>query len=241
MPSRPFRLRVHDTLTGRKIVLTPPARGPLTIYVCGVTPYESGHMGHAFTFSIFDVLVRFLEANGVRVKYVQNITDVDDPLLERARTRSRASSPPRPGCIQPATRTRPTPSISTPANTAATAACLTVRGVPCFGGCARRACWERSGRVRSATRSTFRCGGALGPTNRRGRRSSAKGVQAGTSNAQRCRCTTSGRRSTSTAGDATSSSATTSQSARSPSRSRTRSRLRGPGCTRAWSATRAAR
>src|SRR5256884_1862038 len=42
-------------------------------------------MGHAFTFSIFDVLVRFLEANGVRVKYVQNITDVDDPLLERAR------------------------------------------------------------------------------------------------------------------------------------------------------------
>jgi L-cysteine:1D-myo-inositol 2-amino-2-deoxy-alpha-D-glucopyranoside ligase len=42
-------------------------------------------MGHAFTFSIFDVLVRFLEANGVRVKYVQNITDVDDPLFERAR------------------------------------------------------------------------------------------------------------------------------------------------------------
>jgi len=42
-------------------------------------------MGHAFTFSIFDVLVRFLEANGVRVKYVQNITDIDDPLFERAR------------------------------------------------------------------------------------------------------------------------------------------------------------
>ena len=42
-------------------------------------------MGHAFTFTMFDVLVRFLEANGVRVKYVQNITDVDDPLFERAR------------------------------------------------------------------------------------------------------------------------------------------------------------
>jgi L-cysteine:1D-myo-inositol 2-amino-2-deoxy-alpha-D-glucopyranoside ligase len=42
-------------------------------------------MGHAFTFSIFDVLVRFLEASGVRVKYVQNVTDVDDPLFERAR------------------------------------------------------------------------------------------------------------------------------------------------------------
>jgi L-cysteine:1D-myo-inositol 2-amino-2-deoxy-alpha-D-glucopyranoside ligase len=55
------------------------------MYVCGVTPYDSGHMGHAFTFSMFDVLVRFLESHGRRVKYVQNITDVDDPLFERAR------------------------------------------------------------------------------------------------------------------------------------------------------------
>jgi L-cysteine:1D-myo-inositol 2-amino-2-deoxy-alpha-D-glucopyranoside ligase len=53
--------------------------------VCGVTPYDSGHMGHAFTFSIFDVLVRFLESQNQRVKYVQNITDVDDPLFERAK------------------------------------------------------------------------------------------------------------------------------------------------------------
>ena len=60
-------------------------RKRLTLYVCGVTPYDSGHMGHAFTFSMFDVLVRFLESNGVRVKYVQNVTDVDDPLFERAR------------------------------------------------------------------------------------------------------------------------------------------------------------
>ena len=62
-----------------------PSRKRLTLYVCGVTPYDSGHMGHAFTFTMFDVLVRFLESNGVRVKYVQNITDVDDPLFERAR------------------------------------------------------------------------------------------------------------------------------------------------------------
>ena len=55
------------------------------MYVCGVTPYDSGHLGHAFTFSMFDVLVRFLEAKSIRVKYVQNITDVDDPLFERAR------------------------------------------------------------------------------------------------------------------------------------------------------------
>jgi L-cysteine:1D-myo-inositol 2-amino-2-deoxy-alpha-D-glucopyranoside ligase len=57
----------------------------LTLYVCGVTPYDSGHLGHAFTFSMFDVLVRFLESGGTRVRYVQNVTDVDDPLFERAR------------------------------------------------------------------------------------------------------------------------------------------------------------
>ena len=79
------RLRVRDTLTQRKVAVTPRPRKPVTMYVCGVTPYDSGHMGHAFTFSIFDVLVRYLEANGVRVKYVQNVTDVDDPLFERAR------------------------------------------------------------------------------------------------------------------------------------------------------------
>src|SRR5690348_1910069 len=77
--------RVRDTLTRRKVAVAPAPRKPLTLYVCGVTPYESGHMGHAFTFSMFDVLVRFFESNGVRVKYVQNITDVDDPLFERAR------------------------------------------------------------------------------------------------------------------------------------------------------------
>jgi L-cysteine:1D-myo-inositol 2-amino-2-deoxy-alpha-D-glucopyranoside ligase len=78
-------LRVHDTLSLRKVRIAPRPRKPVTLYVCGVTPYDSGHMGHAFTFTIFDVLVRFIESNGVRVKYVQNVTDVDDPLFERAR------------------------------------------------------------------------------------------------------------------------------------------------------------
>jgi L-cysteine:1D-myo-inositol 2-amino-2-deoxy-alpha-D-glucopyranoside ligase len=55
------------------------------MYVCGVTPYDSGHMGHAFTFCMFDVLVRYAEASGARVRYVQNVTDVDDPLFARAR------------------------------------------------------------------------------------------------------------------------------------------------------------
>jgi L-cysteine:1D-myo-inositol 2-amino-2-deoxy-alpha-D-glucopyranoside ligase len=83
-----LRLRVRDTLTEKKVRLAPhTTRGKptLTLYVCGVTPYDSGHMGHAFTFSMFDVLVRFIESGGVRVRYVQNITDIDDPLFERAR------------------------------------------------------------------------------------------------------------------------------------------------------------
>jgi L-cysteine:1D-myo-inositol 2-amino-2-deoxy-alpha-D-glucopyranoside ligase len=65
--------------------LTKGTRKALTLYVCGITPYDSGHMGHAFTFLMFDVLVRFLESTGTRVRYVQNITDVDDPLFERAK------------------------------------------------------------------------------------------------------------------------------------------------------------
>ena len=83
-----FQFRVHDTLAARKVRLRPSTkRGKqeLSLYVCGVTPYDSGHMGHAFTFCMFDILVRHAEAHGVRVRYVQNVTDVDDPLFERAR------------------------------------------------------------------------------------------------------------------------------------------------------------
>ena len=76
-------------MTERKVRIAPRTKGegrkPLTLYVCGVTPYDSGHMGHAFTFSMFDVLVRFVESGGLRVRYVQNVTDIDDPLFERAR------------------------------------------------------------------------------------------------------------------------------------------------------------
>ena len=83
------RLRVHDTMTERKVRIAPrtkdEGRKALTLYVCGVTPYDTGHMGHAFTFSMFDVLVRFVESGGLRVRYVQNVTDIDDPLFERAR------------------------------------------------------------------------------------------------------------------------------------------------------------
>ncbi|MFC8500935.1 cysteine--1-D-myo-inosityl 2-amino-2-deoxy-alpha-D-glucopyranoside ligase [Pedococcus sp. NPDC057267] len=77
---RPVQL--FDTSTGAVRALTP---GPTArLYVCGITPYDATHMGHAATYVTFDVLGRALRDAGHRVQYVQNITDVDDPLLERA-------------------------------------------------------------------------------------------------------------------------------------------------------------
>src|SRR5438309_5916175 len=58
---------------------------PIGVYVCGITPYDTTHLGHAFTYVVFDVLVRTLRASGRRVRYVQNVTDVDDDVLKRAR------------------------------------------------------------------------------------------------------------------------------------------------------------
>ncbi|CAN2200838.1 CysS Cysteinyl-tRNA synthetase [Candidatus Nanopelagicaceae bacterium] len=54
------------------------------IYVCGITPYDATHLGHAATYLTFDLANRYLRARGAEVKFVQNITDIDDPLLERA-------------------------------------------------------------------------------------------------------------------------------------------------------------
>jgi cysteinyl-tRNA synthetase len=56
-----------------------------TIYVCGITPYDVTHLGHALTYLTFDVLRRHLERHGVRVRHIQNITDVDDDIIRKAR------------------------------------------------------------------------------------------------------------------------------------------------------------
>ena len=59
------------------------------LYVCGITPYDATHMGHAATYVAFDTLHRFWLATGIKVQYTQNITDIDDPLLERAKLTGR--------------------------------------------------------------------------------------------------------------------------------------------------------
>lgn len=78
-----MKLRVYNTLTGKKEVFS--ARNEEAgIYVCGITPYDTTHLGHAFTYVFFDVVVRYLRDQGLRVKYVQNLTDVDDDILRKA-------------------------------------------------------------------------------------------------------------------------------------------------------------
>jgi L-cysteine:1D-myo-inositol 2-amino-2-deoxy-alpha-D-glucopyranoside ligase len=61
-----------------------PSGDAVTIYVCGVTPYDTTHLGHAFTYAAFDVLIRYLEFSGYRVRYAQNVTDIDDDILRKA-------------------------------------------------------------------------------------------------------------------------------------------------------------
>jgi L-cysteine:1D-myo-inositol 2-amino-2-deoxy-alpha-D-glucopyranoside ligase len=61
----------------------------VTMYVCGITPYDATHMGHASTYVAFDTLLRVWQAAGAGVNYTQNVTDVDDPLIERAKLLSR--------------------------------------------------------------------------------------------------------------------------------------------------------
>lgn len=75
-------LALSDTASGTKKTL--PKKSTYRMYVCGITPYDATHLGHAATYLAFDLINRYLRATGAQVFYVQNITDIDDPLLERA-------------------------------------------------------------------------------------------------------------------------------------------------------------
>ncbi|WP_026818468.1 cysteine--1-D-myo-inosityl 2-amino-2-deoxy-alpha-D-glucopyranoside ligase [Arthrobacter castelli] len=70
--------------TTRSAVVPVSTQGTASLYVCGITPYDATHMGHAATYVAFDLLNRLWVDAGLRVQYVQNVTDIDDPLLDRA-------------------------------------------------------------------------------------------------------------------------------------------------------------
>jgi L-cysteine:1D-myo-inositol 2-amino-2-deoxy-alpha-D-glucopyranoside ligase len=75
--------RLYDTAAG-EVVEVAPSDGPARMYVCGITPYDATHLGHAATYLTFDLIVRLWRDAGHETSYTQNVTDVDDPLLERA-------------------------------------------------------------------------------------------------------------------------------------------------------------
>jgi len=83
VPGEGLRPVVHDTASGHPV---DPTRGEdrAALYVCGITPYDATHLGHAATYLAFDTLGRAWRDAGLEVEYAQNTTDVDDPLLERA-------------------------------------------------------------------------------------------------------------------------------------------------------------
>jgi len=75
---------LYDSLTRKKQELSPINKNKVTLYVCGITPYDTTHIGHAFTYVVFDVLVRYLNYKNILVEYTQNVTDIDDDILKRA-------------------------------------------------------------------------------------------------------------------------------------------------------------
>ena len=74
-------LQLFDSYKGKKVDILGEQS---SIYICGITPYDATHMGHAATYLTFDLVNRYLRASGKNVSFVENITDIDDPLLERA-------------------------------------------------------------------------------------------------------------------------------------------------------------
>src|ERR671917_543570 len=76
-------MRLYNTLSQRVEPLDFPD-GRVRMYVCGITPYDASHLGHARVAIVYDTLQRYLEYTGLEVQYVQNVTDIDDPLFERA-------------------------------------------------------------------------------------------------------------------------------------------------------------
>src|SRR4051794_31679244 len=80
-------MRLYDTLSA-ELREFEPAGDEVKLYVCGVTPYDDAHIGHAMSSAIFDVLRRYLEFRGYRVRHVRNFTDVDDKIIQRARERN---------------------------------------------------------------------------------------------------------------------------------------------------------
>jgi len=78
-----------NSLTGKLENFRPLQKKSVSIYVCGITPEGPAHLGHAFTYTSFDALIRYLTYKGFKVNYTQNVTDIDDDILRKAKTEKR--------------------------------------------------------------------------------------------------------------------------------------------------------
>ncbi|MEE8131642.1 MAG: cysteine--tRNA ligase [Candidatus Paceibacterota bacterium] len=81
-------LKIFNTLSAKKESLKPPRLGYLKLFVCGPTVYDYSHIGHARTYIAFDIIVKYLRSQGYKTFYLQNITDVDNKIINRAKTRN---------------------------------------------------------------------------------------------------------------------------------------------------------
>ena len=85
-------LRIHDTRGGKKVAFEPLRPGEVGMYSCGITVYDLCHVGHARMMVAFDVIVRHLRASGYAVRFVRNITDVDDKIIRKAEAEGRTAA-----------------------------------------------------------------------------------------------------------------------------------------------------
>jgi len=79
-------MKLYNTLSAKKEEFVPQGE-EVKIYVCGVTPYDDAHIGHAMSYIIFDVIRRYIKFRGYKLKFVQNVTDIDDKIINRANQR----------------------------------------------------------------------------------------------------------------------------------------------------------
>lgn len=78
-------LKIYNTLSRKKEIFKPRKGKTINFFVCGITPYNFSHIGHARTYLVFDLIIKYLREKGFDVFYLQNITDIDDKIIKRAR------------------------------------------------------------------------------------------------------------------------------------------------------------
>ncbi|HJN62425.1 MAG TPA: cysteine--tRNA ligase, partial [Candidatus Parcubacteria bacterium] len=78
-------LKTYNSLSRKKEALYPKGKKKVRMFVCGITPYDFAHLGHARTYLVFDMVAKYLKTQNYKVFYLQNITDIDDKIIERAK------------------------------------------------------------------------------------------------------------------------------------------------------------